>query len=198
VPNTPPPPRALAHGIAGGLVLMAVFTAWWASDSLYAGHRPAAVAFTALGAAAAVVFLVQAVRLVRAGRSMPRELDAVDQEHRRRSGRTFGIVFAAEGLLIGVAAGVLNGTGHAEYVLPVIALVVGLHFYPMAWVFHRRLDLWLATWVTLVGVAGVLALAVSAASRDQVWAWVGVATALATASYGTYMVRYGNRLLRSV
>ena len=198
MPHTTPAPRALAHGIAGGLVLMAVFTAWWASDALFAGTRPAGVVFCVLGAAAAVVFLVQAVRLLRAGRSMPTALDAEDREHRRCGGTVFGIVFGAEGLLIGIAAGVLTGTGHGEYLLPVIALIVGLHFYPMAWVFQRRLDLWLATWTSLVGLVGIVATALQAGTRDQVRAWVGVATALATATYGTYMVRYGNRLLRTV
>lgn len=176
---------------------MAVFTAWWASDSLFGGNRAAGVGFTALGAVAAVVFLAQAVRLFRAGRGMPTELDADDREQRRRSGTVFGIVFGAEGLLIGVAAGLLTNTGHGDYLLPVIALIVGLHFYPMAWVFQRRLDVWLATWTSLVGVVGIVAVALDTGARDQVWAWVGVATALATATYGTYMVRYGNRLLRT-
>ncbi|PPH90800.1 hypothetical protein [Rathayibacter sp. AY1D5] len=192
-----PPPRALASGVAGGLLLMAVFTMWWASDTTVGWPAPAATTAVTVCALAAVVFAVQAVRVLVARRRMAVELTDADRAA-KPNGVLFGAVFAAEGVLIGVAVGVLTGTGLDRFLVPAIAVIVGLHFYPMARIFGRTLDLWLATWTTLVGAIGVVVVLVDGSAWPQVWSWVGAGAAAATVTYGVYMSRIAQRLLASV
>lgn len=175
---------------------MAVFTMWWASDTTVGWSAPAATTAVTVCALAAVVFAVQAVRLLVARRRMAVELTDADRAA-KPNGVLFGAVFAAEGVLIGVAVGVLTGTGLDRFLVPAIAVIVGLHFYPMARIFGRTLDLWLATWTTLVGAIGVVVVLVDGSAWPQVWSWVGAGAAAATVTYGVYMSRIAQRLLAS-
>ncbi|WP_146239619.1 hypothetical protein [Curtobacterium sp. MCSS17_011] len=191
------PPRTAVTGVASGLVLMAVFSLWWASDTYTGWPTAAGTVVMVVSAVAAVVFLVQAVRLFVAGRRLSTVLSASDQA-RKPNSALFGAVFGAEGVLIGIAVGVLGANGLDRFIVPTIAVIVGLHFYPMARVFRRSIDNWIATWTTLVGVAGVVAIIVDAAGWPLAWSWVGLGAALATLSYGVYMTGLGERLLARV
>jgi hypothetical protein len=54
----------------------------------------------------------------------------------RRMGRSFGIIFGIEGALIGAVAGALARAGRPLLIPVAIALIVGLHFFPLARVFQ--------------------------------------------------------------
>jgi len=187
-------PRALLDGIVVGLVLMAVFTTAWSANTL--GTWPGAVgtALTAAGVAASACFVATAVRLARARRWTSTEMTANDEHWRRGSGRAFGLVFTLEGVVIVAAANALGALGRPDLVLPTIALVVGLHFYPMARIFRRRIDTWLATALSAVGAAGIAALLLTDTSRNTVWGLVACGAALTTASYGVYFTRLAHEL----
>ncbi|GAA3631589.1 hypothetical protein GCM10022223_57090 [Kineosporia mesophila] len=187
-------PRPVALSVAGGLLLMTVFTLVWAGDTFIGWPAVAAAPFFAAAVIAGGVFTRRAGQLFRARWSFPAVDTEDDAAEGRRLGGAYGIVFGLEGAGIGIVAGVLSGS---DYLLPAIALVVALHWYPMAWVFRRGFDLWPASWTLLVAVAGIVLLA-TGADRDLVWSWVGAGTALATLGYGTYMTFYGADLLASV
>jgi hypothetical protein len=190
------PDRALATGVVSGLFLMAFFTLLWAGNT-FSGW-PLRVAWTAFGAAAvgAVLFVVRAVQLIRAQPRMPAPvLSPEDAQRSRAMGRAFGLVFGGEFGAIFVAALILNAVGAGDYVLPVIALIVGLHFYPLGRIFGRRIDAVIATWVSLVGLAGIAVLAATDVAPERVWPWVGVGAALGTAAYGIYFVVLGGAIL---
>ncbi|MEL7435114.1 MAG: hypothetical protein AAFN11_14300 [Chloroflexota bacterium] len=55
-------------------------------------------------------------------------------------GRWFGIIFAWEGIFIGVGSGILVAMGRPNWILSWVALVVGLHFFPLAYLLNLRLD----------------------------------------------------------
>jgi MFS family permease len=56
---------------------------------------------------------------------------------RQRANRIFYIVNAAEWLLILVLGNVLANTGLGDWVVPMAITVIGLHFVPLAHVFHN-------------------------------------------------------------
>ena len=89
----------------------------------------------------------------------------------------------------------LGALGRPDLVLPVIALVVGLHFHPMARIFRRRVDVWLATWLCVVAVAGIVAVLATDLPVPDVWGAVAVGAASTTAVYGVYMVRLARGVL---
>lgn len=195
--EAPMPPRVAVTGTAIGLLLMAVFTVAWTVNTLVGLPPGIAWPLTAAAVLAAAWFTVRGVRLLAARRRFPTDLSVADRARRRRSGLAFGIIFGAEGALIGTASALLDVTGHDDVTVPVIALIVGLHVYPMARAFGRRIDIYLATWTCLVALAGVLATTTATLSVAHVQAAVGIGTASATAVYGAFMARLGSRLLRS-
>lgn len=195
MPEEPAAPRALLDGVVVGLVLMAVFTTAWCANTLGTWPGALGTSITAVGVIAAVWFVVTAVRLVRRRGRASTSMTADEQRRQRRSGMAFGWVVTLEAVLVVVAANVLNSIGRPDLVLPAIALVVGLHFYPMARIFARSIDTWLATALSAVGLAGLLVLLLTDADRDLVWGLVAVGAALTTGAYGAYFTRLAGGLL---
>lgn len=169
-----------------GLALMAFFTAvWtaWAYSSSGGWFLTLAVAFWLV----AVALAVNSVLMFRALRRFPTTVGADADEEGRVIGRRFGIVFAAEGIAIGIVCGVLGPLGLYQYIAPAISLVVGAHFIPLAWVFQRRADVWLGSFTAAVGVAGVITVAMNPDGYLMVWTIVGFTTAAVTITYGVLM-----------
>ncbi|WP_143447551.1 hypothetical protein [Kineosporia sp. R_H_3] len=189
------PPPVAVRSLAGGLLLMAGFTVGWASLAPYGWTGAAATGPVVLAVAAALAFAAGAVALFRDAGRFPPVTDAVEADRGRRIGRAYGLTFGVEGLAIFVVAATLSRTGNVDYQVPAIALVVGLHFYPMARIFDRTVDLWIASWVVAVAALGLAAVAGAWAAVPAVWSAVGVGTALGTAAYGVYMLREGRGLL---
>jgi hypothetical protein len=93
----------------------------------------------------------------------------------------FGIVVAVEFILAGVGAAVLAKRGHKDLVVSWIALVVGLHFVPLAWFFG----------FPLLGVMGVV-MAAAAVAGVPVARSRGLATsAVVGAACGAILVATG-------
>jgi hypothetical protein len=190
------PPRILTRGVSSGLFLMAFFTLGWIGNT-FSGW-PLAVAWVAevIAIAAAAWFVVRGIQLIRALPRMPEPVLSDEDARRGQTiGRNFGLIFGAEFLLIFVAALVLGLTGLSDYNVPVIALIVGLHFYPLGRLFRRRIDAFIATWVSLVGLAGIVVIAATDIRVELVWSAVGLGAALGTAAYGTYFALMAGRML---
>ncbi|MFI5938375.1 hypothetical protein [Actinoplanes sp. NPDC051494] len=195
---TTTPPRIAVLSVAFGLLLMSLFTVAWTGNTFAAWPLPAAWTAFGVGLALAALFITTGVRLFRARRHFRTDLSADDKQVRKSTGRTFGLVFGAEGLAIWLAALILGATGNEDYIVPAIALIVGLHFYPMARIFDRRVDLYLATWTCLVALTGIVLLATTDLEAAQISAAVAIGAALATATYGLYMTRLATDLLSRV
>ena len=187
-------PRAAVLGTACGLILMAFFTTLWGSWSLVGLSGPFAVvvivAFSSLG----VVFVVEGIRLLRVLRRFPTIDTAWRRAQTGRIGLQFGIIFGIEGVLIGAASSLLVTAGLSDYLNPVTALIVGLHFIPLARVFERTIDHYIAGWVVIVALVGICLLALTETPVDTVWAIVSLATACGTSAYGIYMRQLSRRL----
>lgn len=190
-------PREAITGIATGLMLMAVFTSIWASVA-NAGlngsdHHVALYGFGVLIG----VFFASSISVFTRAKNFPKSTSAADIAIRKKSGMWFGIIFGAEGFLIFIAVNAVINLGHPELTIPAIALVVGLHFYPMAKIFKRKVDYYLATWTTLVAITAIILSLNKTFSEPQALAFVGIGTAIATSCYGIYMLNYGTKLIRS-
>ena len=86
----------------------------------------------------------------------------------------FGIEIAA----IGILCFLLYHFGKTEYIIPVIALTVGLHFYPLAGIFHRKIDYYFATWTCLVALTGILMLLLTPYQPSGIHSFVSVGCCL--------------------
>jgi hypothetical protein len=144
-----------------GVVVLSVFAAIWCVAGL---------ALAGLGSTFfyAIVALVSAAIIVAARR---RPVSSGDSETGRRIGRLVGLASAGEGLAIVVAVLILQSLHAPDDIMPVIAIIVGVHFFAIAWGIPARL--YYATGALLIAV-GIVGLFVSDATRPIV---VGVGAA---------------------
>jgi hypothetical protein len=100
-------------GVMGGI--------WWLAGLAFAG---ALSLTTALPGLAAATLLVAVARRITNG--------PIDDAERRRTGKLIAYASAAEGVAIFVSNNVLLNFGLASYILCGMAVIVGLHFLPLA------------------------------------------------------------------
>jgi hypothetical protein len=188
-------PAAAIRGTATGLLMMAFFTCLW-SGIAFGGlqlsiYKFALIIFLFL----IILFIVYAIKFFGIAKHFPASLSAEDAAEKKKMGKWFGIIFGAEGLGIFLAVNIVINMGHPDLIIPAIALVVGVHFYPMAKIFKRKIDYWLATWSTLIAVCGIVFTLNKTMPSNDILTFVGVGIALATSSYGLYMISDGKRLI---
>ncbi len=188
-------PRIAIQSIATGLLMMAFFTAIWAIIA-HAGldGRDDNIEIIMFGILAAA-FVVKAIYFFSVAKRFPKNTSEADNKRGKKEGMWFGIIFGGEGLGIFIAINVVNNIGHPDLVIPAIALVVALHFYPLGWIFKRAIDYYLATWATIIAVSGIVFTLNHSLSQNNMLAFVGTGLAVATSSYGIYMVFTGRRMM---
>jgi hypothetical protein len=184
-------PEPAVKGIATGLFMMAFFTLIWsgiAYGGLHAGNYwPALLVFPVLS----ILFVVNGIKLFRIAKYFPRLTSEADIAEGKKMGKWFGIIFGAEGLGIVIGINIVIKLGHPELTMPVIALVVGLHFFPLAKVFKRTIDYYLASWSTIIAIIAIVLSLNKTFNEAETFAFVGTGIAIATSCYGTYMVISG-------
>jgi hypothetical protein len=193
-PTPPLRPRIVVKSIGGGLLLMAFFTMMWADiaqGGLQGSDHCIHLAFCSIFS---LVFIINGIRLLLLSKQFPKFTSPEHQVMGKQMGRAFGIIFGIEGLVIPAVSTLLALTQHAQYILPAIALVVGLHFYPMARIFRRTIDYYLATWTCLVALAAIYSTFNNGQSETCVMGFLGIGVSLATISYGLYMLRTARKL----
>lgn len=140
---------------------------WWLAGTTHLGGAAVGVA-TSLGAVITVALLVVGRRL--SDRSAGRRLPAV---WRRR----FVVVNAVQWLLIAAAAGACGVLGVPALIAPLVAVIVGGHFMPLATLFERPSMRVPGMLLVAVGLAGVVVWVLGAA-HPVVLTVVGVGCAL--------------------
>ena len=126
---------------------MSVFAAiWWAFGVRLSG--PSGALRYAVPMAVAGLLVIMALRSRRGDPPLSPEEDA-------RRGRLVGIASAAEGIAILIGVNVLANVGLRDYTAPVIALIVGAHFLPLAHSLPAQPYYWTAALLMLIGLVGL-------------------------------------------
>ncbi len=181
--------RAFARGAAIGALVLSWFGAFWAFASIV--HWPAAPpwAYAAAGLPVVALTLFSASRIVGSATLPPANDEAEAAREGKRMGRNFGIVCGIEFALIGAAAAALGSTGHPLLIPVAIALIVGLHFLPLARVFGLRV-------YTFTGVLCVACSLASLLVTDETARLLALGLAMAAVlwvSAGLVLFRYTGR-----
>jgi hypothetical protein len=180
-------PRGAIKGIAFGISLVGFFTSIWLG---IAGSALSGIYYwLCLGVLLTVLvsFVVYAIGLLISSKEFP----PTKQEDKAEGSRMqiwYGVIFGMEGLLVGAACGILSAKGLDNYIVPSIALIVGIHFYPMVVVFHRRFDYLTGTWTTAIAITTIFLQARKIIALPRAFFVVGLGTAIATISYGIFMM----------
>lgn len=171
----------MAHSVAGGsatgALFMTGFGAVWALGATAATTSTTQTVVAIVGVVAVTIaLLIPSLGLLRASRGIPDDDSVVGPYDEKRTGRLFNLVFAVQGVAIALTILICNLTGHTEFIAPVIAIVVGAHFLPLAALFDVRL--YYATGALMILIPIVVMLAVPS-TRDigQESAWMTISMA---------------------
>ena len=187
-------PAIAVKGIASGLLMMAGFTMIWAGIAFSGLHGTTTAWALIVFPVLAIAFIIKGIKLFGIAKLHPAVESEADKAEGKKMGMWFGIIFGAEGLLIFIAVNVVTNIGHHELTIPAIALVVALHFFPLAKVFKRTLDYYLATWSTVIAILAIVLSLNHTLSEPNATAFTGIGLAVATSCYGLFMMYKGNRL----
>lgn len=181
-------PKRAIRGIGGGLLLMGLFTACWAGIAGAGLTGISKLIIWVLFGIFCLLFIIFGIYIFSVSKNYPTLTSEGDKKEGKRLGKRFGIVFGIEGAAICIMWNVLAPLNLIEYGIPGMALIVGLHFYPMAKIFHRKIDYYIATWGCLVALTGLLLTAMNK-PQELVFALVGIGMAFTTTAYGIFMIR---------
>jgi hypothetical protein len=150
-----------------GAMIMGGFAAiWWLVGVRQSGHGSPLTYCTPL--------LVTGLIVVAAWRGRHRFEQASPEEDARR-GRLVGIASGGEGLAIFLSMIVLGNLGRSDYAAPIIAIIVGLHFVPLAKWLPAHLYYGTSALLIMLGICGF---AIRAPDRRLLIVSVGAACVL--------------------
>jgi hypothetical protein len=181
---------------ASGMLLMALFTTIWSIVAEYEiqgnDYGMVIVVFSLFS----VVFVTYAMYLFAISKRLPKLGEEAQKQDGKSKGNRFGLIFVLEGVAIFITVNVLKNLHLDAFVIPAIALIVGLHFYPMAKIFKRKIDYYFASWTCIVAIVGFIMVIMQSPSIPVVSALVSIGVALATTGYGIYMLQIGRQIAK--
>ncbi|MGG0470813.1 hypothetical protein ABEY96_01245 [Priestia aryabhattai] len=192
-------PRAAVRGTASGVIFMAFFGTLWAGIGIRGMQGWEFPVFITLSLLIGVVLFISAFALIKSSSQLSNEVIKEDRDRWRKKNRWFGIIFSLEGLLIAIAAFICVSTNHLNLFVPVMALIVGAHFFPLASLFQVPIYYITGTLLCLLATIVMLTFPVKIIVSDhQIMAWwvsVGFGSALILWGTGVIVCLRGFRLL---
>lgn len=180
----------------GGLFFMIINTAIWTFIAeYYLENKDLKIVGILLGLIIAS-FLYFYFTFTKAQKTLPETIVEKTTEEKSKE-KWFMIIFGLEGLGILLARNILTNMNHDEFFIPFFALVVGLHFFPLAKIFNRTFDYFMGTWTCIFAVLGIYLISQKATSVNLANVVVSLGCAIATISYGTRMIIEGRKLLQT-
>ncbi len=152
--------RAYALGLGYGSLIMTFFgLAWWGIASQGIADSQQLLYWGGIYAVAIALLALTGV-FMRAAWRLPREKSpeatARSRAIGRRLGIQFGVIFGLEIVIALVVNIVLRLLNHSEFFFPLLAIIVGAHFLPLAPIFHVRTYYVTGTLLCLVGALVLL------------------------------------------
>lgn len=179
----------------GGLFLMMIFTSIWTVVAEVALDFKDYGLLGGFFGLVVLYFLAHYIKFHQVEQALPRNPDTTDTPEDRRRTRQFLYIFGTEGLAILVVKNILVNTNLDYLFIPSLALIVGLHFFPLARIFKRKFDYFVAAWTTLIGLTGLALIIQKSLPTNSAIAIVAIGCALATAANGLRAVINGNRII---
>lgn len=147
-----PIPRALIQGYMSGALLLTFFGALWALLTMSAFTAQQRVLLVAVVVIVASMLAYAAIRLLRAAQHLPQPVAPDASAQGRTVGKWYALIVGSEFVAIALAS-ILLGRAHDDQLIPlVVALIVGIHFLPLAALFH--VPVYYLTGVCMIVLAG--------------------------------------------
>ncbi|MBO1000471.1 hypothetical protein IOC57_22360 [Bacillus sp. SD075] len=127
------------HGSGIGVIFMAFFGTLWAGIGVM-GLQGWGFPYVELVAIfVGILMVICGISLIHASQKMSNPVSENGDRRLKRIGFLFNMVFIAEGLLIGIAIAICNLIDQADLIPGVIAIIVGIHFLPLASLFQIKI-----------------------------------------------------------
>ena len=187
------------RGTASGVFFMAFFGTAWAGIGMSGlqgwGYNWVVPIVILIG----FVLLVCCFTLISGSRGLSKSVSEEGARQGKRIGIGFGITFGAEGLLIAIASIICTATDHFEYFFPVMALIVGVHFFPLARLFRVNIHYVTGTLICLLAIVTLFfipeLLHIGQYEIIASWTFLGFGTAVILWGTGFTIFLMGRRLL---
>ncbi|MEH7339981.1 DUF7010 family protein [Priestia megaterium] len=183
-------PRAAVRGTAAGVIFMAFFGTLWAGIGIRGMQGWAFFVLIILSLLIGVILFIGAIVLIKKSSLLSNEVIKKDKEHWRKKNIWFGIIFSLEGLLIAITSFICTSTNHLDLFVPVMALIVGAHFFPLASLFQVPTYYITGTLLCLLATLVMLTFPVKTIINDHhimVW-WVSLGLGSALILWGTGVI----------
>lgn len=188
--------KADVRGTASGVMFMAFFGTVWADVGIGGLQVSGAIWLLILAILIGAILFFYGIALIRGSRN----LSNTNPRNSKNVNKWFNVVFATEFALIIIAAIVCNATAHFDWFFPIMAIIVGVHFFPLAYLFQVKayyvtgMLLCLLTIVTLLFVP--LKVSVGQHQINTWWTLVGLGSMLVLWITSLVILSMGRRLLR--
>ncbi|WP_230159937.1 hypothetical protein [Peribacillus sp. Bi96] len=127
------------RGSGIGVIFMAFFGTLWAGIGVM-GLQGWGFPYVELAAIfVGIIMVIGGISLIHASQKMSNQVSENGARRLKRIGFWFNMVFIAEALLIGAAIAICNMIDQTDLIPGVIAIIVGIHFLPLASLFQIRI-----------------------------------------------------------
>jgi hypothetical protein len=188
-------PRGATQGAASGTFFLTFFGAYWGfTSAVFLSGAFQILSFLLVGLVT-LAFFGSGAMLLRQVRALPKEPSREDGARGRSIVRGFSIIFGLEIVLIALASMLLSIFPLSRFIAPTTALIVGLHFIPLARLFQVSVGYVTGALLCLLALIALLALLSGvplAGSSPYNWSlFVGVGATLVIWVTDLFMIRYG-------
>jgi len=187
---TPSPSKKQLERLGVGLFMMTVFTAVWVTIAEFSfislDHGATAGAFGIV----IIFFVINYIKIMQTAKEVGQASAEADGPVEKSRAKWFYIIFAVEGIAILVIKNILVNKGHDDLFVPFFALIVGLHFFPMAFLLKRPFFYVFGAWICLMAALGFYLLQ----KGEPVYlstGLIGLGCALATTANGIRLIKMG-------
>lgn len=145
-------PGAAVRGTASGVFFMAFFGTLWAYTGVMGLQGRGVTLVLVVAVIIDIALFIGGVSLIRASRELTNQVSKAQLRRWTSTRFWFNIIFATEGLVIVITIAVCNATRHPELIPLIIAIIVGVHFLPLAHLFQVKLYYFTGTLLCLLAI----------------------------------------------
>ncbi len=193
-------PKAAVSGIARGVFFMAIFGTLWAYIGLVGLNDWNPLWLWILPPIVGIALFSGGISLTRAAGQLTSPVSNENAQGWKKKQRWFGIIFATEGVTMGIVTSLCGATGHYDLIFPLMAIIAGLHFFPLAPLFNLKSHYVTGALLCLLSIITLLVVpARTMLGGQQIIAWwsvVGFGSALILWLTGLAILLYGRNVLR--
>lgn len=130
---------AAIRGMASGVIFMAFFGTLWAFMGVMGLQGWGTALLLIIAVAIGASLFIGAGSLTRASRKLTNQGLKSDSRFSKKIKLKFNLIFAGEGIATFVVVAICNAIDRSELIPILIAIIVGVHFFPLALLFQVRL-----------------------------------------------------------